>query len=52
MKSIFAGAVLGIVLSGSATAALDTAKIDEITGLKGKLNPKEGFIRLPFRAAT
>src|SRR5689334_24491849 len=48
MKSIFAGAVLGIVLSGSATAALDTAKIDEITGLKGKLNPKEGVYKVHF----
>jgi Domain of Unknown Function (DUF1259) len=48
MKSIFAGAVLGIVLSGSATAALDTAKIDEITGLRGKLNPKEGVYKVTF----
>jgi len=40
--------VLGIVLSGSATAALDTAKIDEITGLKGKLNPMEGVYKVTF----
>ena len=42
MKSFLAGAVLATVLIGNVTAALDTAKIDEITGLKGKLNPKEG----------
>jgi hypothetical protein len=48
MKNIFAGAVLAIALSGSATAALDTAKIDEITGLKGKLNPKEGVYKVSF----
>ena len=48
MKRFFAGALLGIVLSGSATAALDTAKIDEITGLKGKLNPKEGVYKVTF----
>ena len=48
MKSFLAGAVLGITLSGSATVALDTAKIDEITGLKGKLNPKEGVYKVTF----
>jgi hypothetical protein len=48
MKSFFAGAVLAIVLSSSAPAALDTAKIDEITGLKGKLNPKEGVYKVTF----
>src|SRR6266853_4613660 len=30
----------------SARAALDTAKIDEITGLKGKLNEKEGVYKV------
>src|SRR5438067_3664889 len=29
-----------------ATAALDTAKIDQITGLKGKLNEKEGVYKI------
>src|SRR5882762_9465269 len=29
-------------------AALDTAKIDQITGLKGKLNEKEGVYRVTF----
>ena len=35
--------------SGSSVlAALDTAKIDEITGLKGKFNEKEGVYKLSF----
>ena len=43
-KSLLA-ACLGGLLSASLFAAgdeLDTAKIDEITGLKGKLNKEEG----------
>jgi len=35
----------------SALAALDTAKIDEITGLKGKLNEKEGVYKVAFPRA-
>ena len=31
-----------------ASATLDTAKIDQITGLKGKLNEKEGVYRVTF----
>src|SRR3989440_6578051 len=31
---------------GILSAALDTAKIDEITGLKGKLNEKEGVYKI------
>src|SRR5947208_11028027 len=30
------------------SAALDTAKIDQITGLKGKLNEKEGVYKVTF----
>jgi Domain of Unknown Function (DUF1259) len=48
MKGFFAGAVFAIALSGSATAALDTARINEITGLKGKLNPKEVVYKVTF----
>jgi hypothetical protein len=33
---------------GSIEAALDTAKIDQITGLKGKLNEKEGVYKVTF----
>src|SRR3954447_9715550 len=35
----------------AASAALDTQKIDEITGLKGKLNDKEGVYRVTFPRA-
>src|SRR5438067_11523980 len=31
---------------GIASAALDAAKIDQITGLKGKLNEKEGVYKI------
>src|SRR5881296_3594646 len=31
-----------------ASAALDTAKIDEVTGLKGKFNEKEGVYKVTF----
>jgi Domain of Unknown Function (DUF1259) len=48
MKSLFVATLLSIALNVSATAALDTAKIDEITGLKGKLNPKEGVYKVTF----
>jgi len=34
-----------------ASAALDTAKIDQITGLKGKLNEKEGVYKVTFPRA-
>ncbi|HZR05431.1 MAG TPA: DUF1259 domain-containing protein [Candidatus Udaeobacter sp.] len=37
---------LALVTSGS--AALNTAKIDEVTGLKGKLNEKEGVYKVTF----
>jgi hypothetical protein len=36
---------------GISSAALDTAKIDQITGLKGKLNEKEGVYRVTFPRA-
>jgi hypothetical protein len=48
LKTLF----LIIALCGAnidiAFAALDTAKIDEITGLKGKLNEKEGVYKVTF----
>ena len=37
----FCWASIGVV-----SAALDTAKIDQITGLKGKLNDKEGVYKI------
>ena len=42
LAAIFAAAAV------STPAALDTAKIDNLTGLKGKLNEKEGVYRVSF----
>ncbi len=39
--------LLGIVSSAFA-ADLDTARIDELTGLKGKMNEKEGVYKISF----
>ncbi len=39
--------LLGIVSSAFAVA-LDTARIDELTGLKGKMNEKEGVYKITF----
>jgi hypothetical protein len=39
--------LLGVSLSAFATD-LDTARIDEITGLKGKMNEKEGVYKVTF----
>jgi hypothetical protein len=43
--------LLAFVVANSslfAAAALDTAKIDNLTGLKGKWNEKEGVCRVTF----
>src|SRR5439155_15434677 len=40
-------AICGVNIDIS-SAALDTAKIDQITGLKGKLNEKEGVYKVTF----
>jgi hypothetical protein len=48
MKKLFIFAAIFAAASVSALAALDTAKIDEITGLKGKLNEKEGVYKVTF----
>src|SRR6266496_1431122 len=42
--------LLGIVSSAFA-ADLDTARIDELTGLKGKMNEKEGVYKVTFPRA-
>jgi hypothetical protein len=49
MKNFFIGGtiLLGIISSGFA-ADLDTARIDQITGLKGKMNEKEGVYKVTF----
>src|SRR5438477_1249975 len=48
MKKLFALAAIFAAMSLSALAALDTAKIDQIAGLKGKLNEKEGVYKVTF----
>jgi hypothetical protein len=41
--------LVAVAVSSTAAAAnLDTARIDELTGLKGKLNEKEGVYRVSF----
>src|SRR2546422_10742912 len=49
MKQIF---ILGLtfvtLMSVSAAADLNTARIDELTGLKGKMNEKEGVYKVTF----
>ena len=49
MKNFFIGGtiVLGIISSALA-ADLDRARIDQITGLKGKMNEKEGVYKVTF----
>ena len=51
MKKLFILAAIFAAASVSGLAALDTAKIDNLTGLKGKLNEKEGVYRVSFPRA-
>ena len=49
MKQIFATAlVVAAFACASLAADLDTAKIDSLTGLKGKMNEKEGVYKVTF----
>jgi hypothetical protein len=48
MRKRFITAAVFAATTVSALAALDTAKIDEITGLKGKFNEKEGVYKITF----
>src|SRR6266481_6036777 len=49
MKQIFTtGLVLISFAYASVAAELNTARIDELTGLKGKLNDKEGVYKVTF----
>jgi len=47
MKNFLIGLALSIAVINGASA-LDTAKIDNLTGLKGKLNEKEGVYKVTF----
>src|SRR6266487_169947 len=49
MKNFFVPAAIFLAIISSAVGAgLDTAKIDNLTGLKGKLNEKEGVYKVTF----
>jgi hypothetical protein len=48
MKKLFILATIFAATGASVLTALDTAKIDELTGLKGKMNEKEGVYRITF----
>jgi len=48
MKKLFFAVAGSLVMVTSGSAALDTTKIDQITGLKGKLNEKEGVYKVTF----
>jgi hypothetical protein len=48
MKKLFILVAFSVATFAHGLFALDTAKIDEITGLKGKLNEKEGVYRVTF----
>src|SRR6266704_5651610 len=48
MKKLFILAAIFAAAGVSASAALDTAKIDNLTGLKGKMNEKEGVYKVTF----
>ena len=48
MKRLFILAAISAAMGVSALAALDTAKIDNLTGLKGKMNEKEGVYKVTF----
>jgi len=45
---VFQTTVLLGLISNALTADLDTARIDQITGLKGKFNEKEGVYKVTF----
>jgi hypothetical protein len=49
MKQIFiVGLAFVTLMSTSSAADLNTARIDELTGLKGKMNEKEGVYKITF----
>src|SRR5437867_11594665 len=49
MKQILATGIIFLTsICASVAAGLDTARIDEITGLKGKMNEKEGVYKVAF----
>ena len=51
MKLFFVSAATVVGLCSAFAAELDTARIDELTGLKGKINEKEGVYKVTFPRA-
>lgn len=51
MKPLFSTVALYLAIASIGFGALDTAKIDNLTGLKGKLNEKEGVYRVSLPRA-
>ncbi len=45
---VFRTTILLGLISSALAADLDTARIDQITGLKGKFNEKEGVYKVTF----
>jgi hypothetical protein len=48
MKKLFLIIAVSFAMVAAGLAALDTAKIDNLTGLKGKMNEKEGVYKITF----
>jgi hypothetical protein len=48
VKTFFFAIAISFAIVANGTAGLDTAKLDQITGLKGKLNEKEGVYKVTF----
>src|SRR5438034_5318976 len=48
MKNFLIPAPILLAIASAVAAGLDTARIDQITGLKGKMNEKEGVYRVTF----
>jgi Domain of Unknown Function (DUF1259) len=48
MKKLFLLVAISFATIASGSAALDTTKIDNLTGLKGKMNEKEGVYKVTF----
>jgi Domain of Unknown Function (DUF1259) len=46
--TVIAGAILTALIGLVSAAGLDTARIDQLTGLKGKFNEKEGVYKVTF----
>src|SRR4051794_20924319 len=51
MRIIFRAILVLFAIATSGSAALDGGKIDQVTGLKGKLNENEGVYRVTFPRA-